>query len=567
MIQIHSSICPDHQLHPPVIQLSLDGIQESKSSTNSLDIFSVKFNGCRNIYPISIVRPCERFKYDEQAEMKRVLADINANGLTIDCCVFDNPKRSNMRCAKSACAKYPCEFCEHCAVTFIQSNKTSSVIGKRYEIQERHLSQEISQLQDTQENESDNEDLENLRQMQSDLAKDKKNELSKSGRKLLTWPASTMDGNLRTLDAIRAISNEIEANPDIVKTDPDFCKGIKGKSLFLDQPSFHLVNDMPPEYMHSVCIGVTRRMLELTFRVGENRDRVTKRKLSNPKTFNDKIKSIQLPRESSRRCRNLDLGVMKASEYRNVLIYFFLIVIDCIEDEFEEEKQIWLHLAFMIRACILPNDEYTNVDKEQLKSACRKFYELYEKVYGQKNCTYSIHVVGSHLFQIRGKRPLTSKSAFKFESFFSEVRNLFHAGTVSPLKQILQNCYMKRLLEFHCCEKKTFFSAEKKPKPGKKFNPGQENNSLIYTYNEENVLDIFVIDEIIDENNFNCKIQGKFPLKLQLTPEYNWNEVGVFKMGPISEEKVVVKRSAIRGKVIKLDGYLITCPNNVIHEQ
>ena len=262
-----------------------------------------------------------------------------------------------------------------------------------------------------------------------------------------------MDGNPRTLENIRQIVNAIENDPEILKTDPDYCKGIKGKSLLLDKPFFDLIQDAPAEYMHIVCLGTVKRLIELTFKVGENRDRITKRKLSNPQMYNEKIKSIQLIRESSRRCRNLDFSVMKAAEFRNCLIFFFPIIIDCIEDEFPEEKKIWLHLAFMIRACIIPNDEFTNVNLNDVSNACLQFYKLFEQEFGQHNCTYSIHVVGSHLLQIRGNRPLTFKSAFKFESFFSEMRNLFHPGTTSPLKQVLQNCFVKRLLEFHTCQK------------------------------------------------------------------------------------------------------------------
>ena len=568
VLRIHLAICEDHRLHPPVIQLSLDGIQESKSSSISLDVFSVKFNHCRNIYPISITRPCDKFKYDEQEHLKNVLKDIKDNNITIECAVFDNPKRSMGRCAKSACSKFPCEYCEQCAVTFVVKNKKNySIIEKRFEIQERQIAHEISQLEENLENPDEDDDYMNLTQTLNDLTQEKHSELQKSSRKQLTWPASTMNGNLRTLDGIKNISEEIESNPEILKSNPDHCKGIKGKSLFLEHPRFNIIRDLPCEYMHLVCLGAVKRLTELTFKVGENRERTTKRKLSDPNTFNDQIKSIQLTRECSRRCRNLDFGVMKAAEFRNMILFFFPIIIDCIDDEFPEEKKLWLHLTFMIRGCVISNNEFRNVNEEQVKSASCKFYKLYEKVYGQRNCTYSIHVVGSHILKVRGNRPLTYKSAFKFENFFAELKNMFHAGTVSSVKQILSNCFVKRMLESHHCEKSTFFCPEKKPVPGKKINPGKENNHLIYTLNEDYAYEMYVIKEIVDYDTFKCHIQGKFPLKLQLTPEYKWSDVGVFKVGPISEEIVTIKRNDICGKVIKVKGYLITCPLNVLHEQ
>ena len=549
-----------------IIQLSLDGVMESKSSFNSLDTYSVKFDNCRNIYPIRIIKPCEKFKFDEQEQLRLVLEDINDNHLVIECAVLDNPKRSDVRCAKCASAKFGCEYCENCAISFVDSQKKSlTLIRKNYYIKEKNISQEIKQLQLTQtQSDDDNETLLNLRETLATLIEEKENELRKKGRKKITWPASTMGGNLRTVDGIKHISNEIEINPEILKNDPEFCKGIKGKSLMLDQPFFDITKDLPCEYMHLVCLGVVKRMIELNFKVGENRERQTKRKLSAPNLFNELIKCIQVCREFSRRCRNLDFGVMKASEFRNIVLFFFIIVLDCIEDEFEDDKRIWLHLVYMIRACVLPNNEFTNIDKTSIESACKKFYILYEKLYGQVNCVYSIHVV-SHLLLVRGDKPLTHKSAFKFESFFSEMKNLYHPGTVSSLKQILQNCYMKRMLEYHHCKKETFYCPEKKKNEK---NPGKENNSRIYTYNEENsILCIYTIVKIIDEENFLCIKHGKFQATFPLTPEYNWSDVGVFKVGPMSDESYVVKKKSICGKVLSVNGYFITCPINVLLEQ
>ena len=563
--KIHYSICEDHEQHQPILQLSCDGILESKSSVSSLDVYSLKFNHCRSIYPIRIIKPCERYKYDEQEQLQQVLNDINENNCVIDCCVFDNLKRAVMKCTKNHAAKFGCEYCYNCAVQFVQCDKKSQkMIKKRYEKQEKHLSKEIKKSKN-EKNPEKQTYIQHLIKTLNDLKKEKEKELNKKGRSHLKWPSSTMTGNLRTVDSMKDIINEIENNPDILKNDPDFCKGIKGKSHLLNQPSFDIIKDVPCEYMHLGCLSVVKRMVELNFQVGENRVRNTKRKLTPTELFNKKIKNVQVFRESSRRCRNLDTSVMKALEYRNLVILFFPIVLECIQDEFKNDKRIWLHLVYMMRSCVLPNCEFRKIDTNTVEKACKNFYKLYEKLFGLQNCTYSIHVFPSHLLKIKGNRPLTHKSAFKFESFFSEMRNMFHPGTVSPLKQILQNCYMKRLLEFHYCEKKIFYSTEKKN--SKKVHPGKENNSLIYTYDENDILTIY---SIVDENNqfsYNCKIQGKFPVKMSLTPEYNWSDVGVFKVGPMSDETYVVNITDISGKVLKVSGYLITCPNNVLLEQ
>ena len=568
MIKIHYSICPEHEKYEPVSQLSFDGVLESKSSVNSLDVFCLKFNHCRSVYPIKLIKTCDKFRYDEQDELRKVLSDINSNNVILDCCIFDNPKRSLMTCKKAHSAKHPCEYCEHPAVTYVVKNKNVTVaIDKKYELREKSIQKEIQNLK-SKNDPAFNETIIYLQDSLVKLIKEKEAEMQKNGRKQLRWPASTMNGELRIIGKIKDIVTEIKKNPDILKKDPDFCKGVKGESLLLNQPNYDMIEDTPCEYMHIVCLGVIKRLVELTFRVGENRERLTKRKLSCPKLFNEKIKHIQVTREFSRRCRNLDFSVLKASEYRNILIFFFPVVLECIEPEFEDDQEIWLHLVFMVRACLIPNNEYRKVKETDVLSACTKFYILFEKLFGEVNCSYSIHNVASHLIKIRGNRPLTHRSAFKFESFYSEMRHLFHAGSVSPLKQILQNCYAKRLLEHHYCDKTLYFCPEKKKKGGKRVHPGKENNSLIYTYDDGNdKLSMYKIIEVIDENNFKCHVQGKFLLKLSLTPEYDWSHVGVYRVGPVSEEVHYIKRHDICGKVLKVNNYLITCPNNVLDDQ
>ena len=173
----------------------------------------------------------------------------------------------------------------------------------------------------------------------------------------------------------------------------------------------------------------------------------------------------------------MDLGVMKAQEFRNMCLFFVPIIIDCIPSSFKKEIQLWLHIWFMIRSCIIPNCEFEHVANHEIDHSWQQFYKLFEETHGKTNCTYSIHVVASHLLDIRGKQPLTERSSFSFDNFFSEICSMYHPGTVSSLKQILQNCYMKRILQRHYCTSVIKYL----PKPNK---PTRECNHLVYVYNE-----------------------------------------------------------------------------------
>ena len=500
ILRTHRQICPSHE-EVPTVQFSLDGIQESKSSNTSIDIYCLKFNKCRNVYPIKLIRPNEKYKYNEQEEFANFIEDINNSEIIIDTGVMDNPKRSVARMAKSSSGTCACEYCEASAVSF-------------------------------------------------------KNRYMKKSH--LTWPPSTMNGRPRTITGIRRIVNSIEeAEEEGTFLPKDYLKGIKGKSVLLHQNNFDLIHDLPTEYMHLVCLGTVKRLVEFSYKLGKNRTRITKRKRSDPKLFNILIAVTEVPREFPRRCRNLDTGVYKALEYRNVILFFFPIVIDNIPQQYKKERQLWLTLAFVVRSCVLPNSEFDHINKATIVSACELFYNLYFELFGQQNCTYSIHVVGSHCLKIRGNVPFTERSAFPFESFYSEMKNLFKAGTTSPLKQILQNTSMKRSIEHHVCEKTIVYNV--------KSTNSLENDSLIYTIN--NHKHEFYIITSIDNDEFICNRQGKFEYKTPLLQNYDWKSVGVYRKGPIGPDTFRIPKHQVKGKYLCVLDMLITCPINVLTEK
>ena len=242
--------------------------------------------------------------------------------------VCDNPKRSDVRCALCHSATYACEYCEAQAVAVHENITESQVasIKKKYELRKKNLQNTIDFLRESPGSSAakikDGKKIDDLLEKVENLRNEEESEIRafSNKRKKLAWPFSTYNGILRTQDLIKYIVNKIEANPDLDKHEK---KGFKGKSVFLDEQTFHFINDLPAEYMHLGCLGVVRRLLEVTFNVGENKDRVTKRKLSDVSQFNNLIKCVQVVREFSRRCRSLDLGIIKAQEYRNLIYFFF----------------------------------------------------------------------------------------------------------------------------------------------------------------------------------------------------------------------------------------------------
>ena len=117
----------------------------------------------------------------------------------------------------------------------------------------------------------------------------------------------------------------------------------------------------------------------LTFNVGENRSRVTRRKLTPRYVFNLAMKGVKVPKEFSRRIRDLDFSVFKAQEFRNTVLFLFPLIVQCLEPEAKERK-LWLYLAFMLRSCTLPNEEF-NHNHHIFVTECGKFFIIFSRIF------------------------------------------------------------------------------------------------------------------------------------------------------------------------------------------
>ena len=540
---IHNSRCPNSNNH---VQVSLDGVTECKSTLNTLDVYSIRFSGCQKVYPIQIVRPIGKYRVDQKQYLDQFLTDVCSNNCIIDSFMGDNPKRATAKNVKSHSSYFPCEYCV--ARGKLLNKEDREIVNKKCALNQQKISVQ-AKLEEAQNN-NDEAEVESLTSVLKSVCDSIKTVNRKYNN--IVWPSSTQNAPARTMENVIAIANRIENGE---KLSPDESQGIVGRSLLLDIPYFHFVLDVPTEYLHSLCLGVGKRTIELTFNVGENRKRITTRKLSDVALFNRLMSEILVVREFSRRARNLDFSVMKGQEYRNIVLFFFPIVIKCIEPQ-AKERRLWLLLAYMTRACVLPNTEFETFDHDVIEYCGRHFYNLYEQLFGVLNCSYNTHVVSCHMPEMRVHGPLTLTSAFGFESFYGEMRHAFTPRTISPLKQIMSKILMKRTISSHCCKPTIFYSPRES---------AMESNCYIYTFNDKQY-NFFKIKEIND-NSMQCFKVGKYPKIFPETPTLNWSNIGVFEAGGISDEIVTVAKHDISGKILRVDNLYITCPINVLEEK
>ena len=117
-LKIHSETCLKHQhLDQDRIEvnLSCDGVADSKSSTVSMDVFSISFPECSRVYPLSIIRPTKKSYINFKSEVQIVLDDLKQERVKILNFLGDNPMRALMRDCKNHSGYFSCEYCRSSA--------------------------------------------------------------------------------------------------------------------------------------------------------------------------------------------------------------------------------------------------------------------------------------------------------------------------------------------------------------------------------------------------------------------------------------------------------------------
>lgn len=258
---------------------------------------------------------------------------------------------------------------------------------------------------------------------------------------------------LRTDRGVRQMAENLES----VKLDDDRL-GVTGYSPLLRLQGYNAVLSMPQDFMHSWCLGVLRRTWRLCFV-----NAATFQGKLNLQHVGDRICGLlsrhSVPREFSRRTTKLEAAVLKASQWLNVAVHLFPLILE--ELEFVRNagraRDVWALLSFLLRAYLLNDEEYGRVRaKYDLEELHEILEEAYIETFSDWNMTYNMHSIG-HSPMSRKEHPFTLVSAFKFESSYGELIRKWCPGTQSIGKQGMDGA-MLRKSQGHVCEKTVTFS-------------------------------------------------------------------------------------------------------------
>ena len=198
-------------------------------------------------------------------------------------------------------------------------------------------------------------------------------------------------------------------------------EGIKGKSVL--HGYLHLVNGIPPDYMHCILEGVTKSLLMYwTNSKYSTKPFSIRRHL---KAVDDALLQQTPPTEISRSPRSLikHLAYWKASEFRSWLLFYSLPLLH------DVLPPLYFH-HFSLLVCaihILLQKHITLTECGAAEEMLLDFYSILPELYGETSCTINAHTLTHLAYYVRLLGPCWTHSAFSFESYNGTIKRAINS--------------------------------------------------------------------------------------------------------------------------------------------
>lgn len=204
-------------------------------------------------------------------------------------------------------------------------------------------------------------------------------------------------------------------------------RGVKEYSILSCFPLLDLGTCLIPEFMHSVLLGVTKRLFDTyTNKPGSWSIKPFM------KNINEFILNIRPPLSFNRMPRSLsESDLFKASEFYNLLLFYCLPALK----DFLVEKYFQHLMGLVIAIFILLMDYITVENLEEADKLLRMFVQDIPNLFDDKELTYNVHQLLHLVLSVKRWGPLSGSSAFTFENYNGFIAKKVH-GTKNLSEEI-----------------------------------------------------------------------------------------------------------------------------------
>lgn len=243
-----------------------------------------------------------------------------------------------------------------------------------------------------------------------------------------TAPRRTNSGfiaHLRTLQA------NVEADEDEV------CYGVQAASQFLLLKNFDIVDGFVFDYMHTCLLGVVRGFTNIWFdSKNHEMDFYIGTKMKEVSTLFQRCK---VPFECNRVTRDLDdMAYWKANEWKTWMLVAVPILNGILKFPYLNHFSKLVHAVCLLTAdkiCV----DYLHLAKKLLVDFCNNVKTLY----GERFCSFNVHLLLHAADCVRNWGPLWSYSLFQFEHTNGMLSKYF-AGTRQICMQIVRKVILSQ---------------------------------------------------------------------------------------------------------------------------
>lgn len=188
--------------------------------------------------------------------------------------------------------------------------------------------------------------------------------------------------------------------------------GITGISPAISFEHFDMVKSFGLDYMHCICLGVTKAMHKFWVSSPNN----THGSYITPawqEILNKRILSIKPCTFISRLPKSLEyIAKFKASEFRSLLLFYSPFVLHGIL-----EKKYLNHFILLSSSIYkLLSTNISNYDIAMVENTLIQFVKEFEELYGKENTTMNVHLLTHVVYCVKNIGPLWTQSMFSFES-------------------------------------------------------------------------------------------------------------------------------------------------------
>ena len=212
--------------------------------------------------------------------------------------------------------------------------------------------------------------------------------------------------------------------------------------------------DFPPEYMHTVCLGVMRRLVlsyfssiygHLNCRVSENLKELLEQRV--------KLWHGALPAEFHRKIRSFrSISYFKATEFRSILLYTGPLLFKGIIPIEYYNHFLYLHFAMYVFIGTSHRHYYDNAT-----SCIQHFLRDLKEFFSESAYTFNAHLL-SHIPEfVQQLGPLDKFSAFPFENYLYLLKQRIKTGTYI-FEQSINSVLTSRSFYSNVSHKKFVFS-------------------------------------------------------------------------------------------------------------